>query len=90
MTVVKSTGSHCFCYEPLIKMITVQSLWHIIIWNRCMSQDLNQYSMVTIMHSVNILYLQNFLFLGLSMKFLSGFSALLHEIYHPNVYIILQ
>ena len=65
-----------FCYEPLIKMITVQSLWHIIIQNRYMSQDLNQYSMVTIMHSVNVLYLQNFLFLGLSMKFLSGCSTL--------------
>ena len=27
--IVKSTGSCFLCYEPLIKMITVQSLWHI-------------------------------------------------------------
>ena len=35
------------CYKLLIKMITVQSLWHIKIWNKCMSQSLNQYPMVT-------------------------------------------
>ena len=53
MTVVKSTASHFHCYEPLIEMITVQSLWYIIIRNRCMSQGLNQYPMVTTMHSVS-------------------------------------
>ena len=53
MTVVKSTGSCFLCYEPLIKMITVQSIWHIIIQNRCMSQGLNQHPVVTYMHSVS-------------------------------------
>ena len=46
--------SRFLCDEPLIKMITVQSLsWHIKIWNRCMSQGLNQYPVVTNMHSVS-------------------------------------
>ena len=43
MTVVKTTGSRFLCYEPLIEMIRVQSLWHIIIGNRCMRQGLNHY-----------------------------------------------
>ena len=43
MTVVKTTGSRFLCYEPLIEMIRVQSLWHIIIRNRCMRQGLNHY-----------------------------------------------
>ena len=25
------------CCEPLIKMITLQNLWDVIIWNRCMT-----------------------------------------------------
>ena len=37
------TGSRFLCYEPLIEMIRVQSLWHIIIRNRCMRQGLNHY-----------------------------------------------
>ena len=41
------------CYEPPIEMITVQSTWHIIIQNRCMSQGLKQYPMVTSVHSVS-------------------------------------
>ena len=45
MTVVKSFGTRFLCYEPLIKMIIIQSLWHIIVWNGCMSQGLNQYPM---------------------------------------------
>ena len=53
MTIVKSTGSHFLCYEPLIQMFTEQNLWHIIIQNRCMSQGLNQYPMVTNVHSVS-------------------------------------
>ena len=54
MTVVKSTGSHFLCYEPLIELIIVQSLWHIIIWNRHIytSQGLNQYPTVTNVHYV--------------------------------------
>ena len=47
MTAVQSIDSCFLCYEPLIKMIIVQCLRHIIIWNRCMSQGLNQYPMVT-------------------------------------------
>ena len=38
--------------EPLIKMIAVQSLHHIVIWNRCLSQVWNQYPMVNNVHSV--------------------------------------
>ena len=30
---------HFLCCEPLIKMIVPQSLWHIIIWNRCMHES---------------------------------------------------
>ena len=52
MTVVMSTGSRFLCYKPLIEMITVQSLWHIIIWDRSMSQGLNQYPVVTKVQSV--------------------------------------
>ena len=50
---VKVTDS-CFLYvnEPLIEMITIQSLWHIIIWNRCISQGLNQCPVVSNVHSV--------------------------------------
>ena len=50
-TIVKSTGLHFLCSELPIEMIPVQSLWHIIIRNRCMSQGLNQYPMVTYVHS---------------------------------------
>ena len=35
------------CHETLIEMITVQNLWHFITQNRCMSQGLNKYPMVT-------------------------------------------
>ena len=37
------TGSRFLCYEPLIKIITVERLWYIVIQNRCLSQGLNQY-----------------------------------------------
>ena len=57
-------GSSFLCCELLIKMITAQSLWHIIIWNRSVNQGLNQYPVVTNVHSVdeyqrslNVLYL---------------------------------
>ena len=38
-----STGSRFLWYEPLIEIITVQSLWDIIIRNSSMNRDLNQY-----------------------------------------------
>ena len=38
------------CDEPLIEMIITQSLWHIIIWNRCMILGLNQQPVVTTVH----------------------------------------
>ena len=42
MGVDRSTGSHLLYYEPLIEVITTQSLWYIvcIIWNRCMNLGL--------------------------------------------------
>ena len=40
MTVVRSFDSRFACYEPLIiKMITVQNIWHIIILNRCTTHE---------------------------------------------------
>ena len=42
LVVVRSTGLRFLCYEPLIEMITIQSLWHIIIRNGCMGWGLNQ------------------------------------------------
>ena len=40
MGVDRSTGSHLLYYEPLIEVITTQSLWYIIIWNRRMNPGL--------------------------------------------------
>ena len=42
LVVVRSTGSRFLGYEPLIEMITTQSLWHITIWNQCMSCGMNK------------------------------------------------
>ena len=40
-------------YKPLNKLNTVQGLWHIIFWNRCMCQGVNQYLMVTSVHFIS-------------------------------------
>ena len=49
-----STGSHFLCCEPLIEMITVQSLWHIIIRNNFWAKAWTsiQWLLVTSQHSV--------------------------------------
>ena len=46
-------------HKPLIEIAIVESLWHVIIQNRCMSQDLNRYPADTNAHSVGKHLLKN-------------------------------
>ena len=39
MTVVRSSGSRFVFYKPPIDVITIQTLWHIIIQNKCMGHS---------------------------------------------------